>query len=227
MNFGIPSNISPIGVVIFIIVALIGVGGWYFLSRWMKKHTPEKAKEAENPPEKPQALIWCRCGQAFEDEKALRLHIVQASIKEKGQHGLDRNKDDSGEAIIKYILGPKEKYRCYVRRYPRGHRECEIELTRINEPCGTLWTADASMPESGECYYVKENKDRSIIPYDPRLTDYDNKKTPQLAYIATHPQGVEGTWLYQKNWGEIISQILMGLIIFGTFIIVVISVGGK
>jgi len=72
------------------------------------------------------------------------------------------------------------KFPCFVLR--NGF----LEETRIAEPIGAVWVADASLPVSGSVYLVSETEDGQVVPYDPRQYEFESARSPEFAYFATH-----------------------------------------
>lgn len=100
-----------------------------------------------------------------------------------------------------------------------------FDFRLIPEALGKVWTADPSMPKSGDCYLVKEVNGK-LTTYDPRESELLSKETPSKAWFATHWPIVNRIFSVPKEWWKSTSMWITVGVGVCTFIIVLATVGG-
>jgi hypothetical protein len=240
-----------VALVVFIVVT---IGVWFFIRMRNKKTksspasssaipgsaVPDKPAQASSAPKVSVAatnapalttkvqLYGCICGAQF-TKRELGRHFLTVGRQEPNQHksmGKILSEQDKPGVTLK--VGEKEPYRAVIWRYPRDNNESVIEFKqRINKPLGNLWYAEPSLPISGDCYYVCEKADGTFLPFDPRELPITSKYTPTQAYKATHWDLAEGVWVWTQAMLQKISTFIVFGLIFITFIIILVVVGGK
>jgi hypothetical protein len=124
-------------------------------------------------------------------------------------------------------VGKEQKYKAVIKWYPKPGRTPIIEFTnKIDKPLGGLYFAEPSCPVTGEVYYVKQNKDHTFSPYDPR-ENILSADTPYTAYHALHWVEAIGVWARKKgNWMASVSTIAVVIAAGVVFVLVLVKVGG-
>ncbi len=226
-------------------VFVVGAVGLWFFLRWRKRRgktspvfdtpvipvndtkAPPPTAYAEPPVRvEEEALYACSCGERL-TVKALGKHLLQMGKLEKGKHKSMGKVVPEAQGIALKV-GEEEKYRAVIWRYPRDENESVIEFKqRIDKPLGNIWYAEPSLPVNGDCYCVRENKDGTFSPFDPRTLPITSKYTPSKAYKATHWDLADGVWVWAQPMIQKISTFIVFGLLFVTFVIILIVVGGE
>jgi hypothetical protein len=240
------NRFTGIAIVIFIVLAL---GIWIFSRmRSGKSHVKStkdnkeviapqvEVKQEIIPPPQPAAKTSydCLCGAHFDELKQLRQHFMKLGKKEPGKHKSVKQEQKVISAPIPanvgthLEVGADKDYRAIIYRYAGEGKESVIEFKqKISQPLGETWYAEPSLPISGECYWVKELANGNYEAFDPRKSNLTANATPNRAYMATHWDRAEGVWLYVQSAFQKWSMIIIGAVIFITFIVILIRLGGK
>lgn len=104
----------------------------------------------------------------------------------------------------------------------------KIYFTKLVDPVGNIFTLDPSMPQKGEHFVVKEDKDGNYFPYDPREFAYLSDESPESAYDALNwYKDVNAVYANKFGLWDKINSLLIGLIFVGCFIVIIAAVGDK
>lgn len=167
-------------------------------------------------------LYYKKIKRKIKKDNEVKPLVVMAKPLVKGQveAGIEEITDHPGRTKPSIEVGIG-RYRCFVISESRPDY-----FTTIQEPVGNVFVAETSMPQSGQCYLVREWADGYVEDYDPRMVEYDDNETPQRAYRAMHWEIAHQVFHVESNfWGKINPWWAVGII--GVFIFIVMIVFGS
>lgn len=117
-----------------------------------------------------------------------RILKTKVKVPEKFRKNIKvRAKEEVEEVNVKANIPAEEgKYKAYIWDSEGIHPG------RIEKPIGKVWYAEPTMPESGQCYFVRKDDKGKMTPYDPREHALDKDERPQELYDALN-------WRYEVN----------------------------
>ncbi len=152
------SMINWSAIVGILVVGLVGLGVWLWLSKRKKPIHPDIESHVilEDGPAEP--VIVGSDG------------VVEGQVREI--------KEPPPEGKYRALI-PEGKYRALIIV-----ESGKWHFGKIPEPCGHVFTCDTTMPETGDHYLVKLINGK-YEAYDPRIESIISNDTPEIAYWKT------------------------------------------
>jgi len=226
-----------VGGIIFVASMLFWFAWHFWLGRWWKKteknlevpddmleESIEKVKAAKAVPAN--TGYTCKCGANYPLLKDMQTHMLAGGRKDgKGVHGIASkpNKVAAEEPKESYAeISETGKYKAYV-----WERNTGIVFARITKPVGKLWLADTTLPHSGACYFCKRDGQGHLVPYDPRLEQFNPDNSPERLYRATNALEVVAPYYTALSTGWEKFKALLPYIVLALVVLAIIVKAGS